>query len=549
MTDPVTFAVIKAGLDTIVDDMAYAVMRTARSPIVRDVLDYSATLCDAQGRILAQAKTVALHLGAVPDAMEVVLDRFGDDLHPGDVIVLNDPYAGGMHLPDIFMIRPVFAGARRLGFAVVIAHHCDMGGRVPGSNASDSTEIFQEGLRIPPIKLYDRGAPNRTLLALIATNVRLPDLVLGDLDAQYATCAIGERELLALHARHGDELEACFDRLLDYGEALTRKAIAAWPDGDYAFTDFIDGDGFSPDPIPIACRITVAGDQLAVDFAGSSPQVKGAINSTFSFVKSATYLAIRCALDHEVPNNAGVYRCIAVSAPGRLDPQPAPARRRGRPGADRLPRRRHRPRRPRPGRPRPPHGRGGGGQHRRRHRRLPGRTALRPRRHDQRRLGRPRRQGRHRGRDEPEPEHVEPAGRDARGALSAPRRGIRAPPRLRRRRPLARRARPRPPVPPPRRPRRPPAPLRPHLARPLGPLRRPVRGAARAASSTAAPAGSRFPARRPSRSRAGTVIRHEQAGAGGWGDPAGRDPAAVAADLADGKISPERAEADYGARA
>ena len=214
-----------------------------------------------------------------------------------------------------------------MGFAVVVAHHCDMGGRVPGSNASDSTEIFQEGLRIPPIKLYERGVPNRTLLALIEKNVRLPDLVLGDLDAQYATCAIGERELLALHARHGTELEACFDRLLDYGEALTRKAIAAWPDGDYSFTDFIDGDGFSPDPIPIACRLTVAGDRVAVDFAGSAGQVKGAINSTFSFVKSATYLAIRCALDHDVPNNAGVYRCIGVSAPegSILNPRmPAP---------------------------------------------------------------------------------------------------------------------------------------------------------------------------------------------------------------------------------
>jgi N-methylhydantoinase B len=315
MTDPVTFAVIKAGLDTIVDDMAYAVMRTARSPIVRDVLDYSVTLCDRQGRILAQAKTVALHLGAVPDAMEVVLARFAGDLYPGDVIVLNDPYAGGMHLPDIFMVKPVFAGEALLGFAVVIAHHCDMGGRVPGSNASDSTEIFQEGLRIPPMKLYARGQPNRTLLAIIAANVRLPELVLGDLDAQYATCTIGERELVALHARHGSELERYFDRLLDYGEALTRKAVAGWADGDYAFTDFIDGDGFSDAPIAIACRITVAGEHLHVDFAGSSAQVKGAINATFSFVKSATYLAIRCALDHEVPNNAGVYRCITVSAP------------------------------------------------------------------------------------------------------------------------------------------------------------------------------------------------------------------------------------------
>lgn len=327
MTDPITFAVIKSGLDTIVDDMAYAVMRTARSPIVRDVLDYSVTLCDARGRILSQAKTVALHLGAVPDAMEVVIRSFAGDLFPGDVIVLNDPYDGGMHLPDIFMFKPVFSSERLLGFAVVIAHHCDMGGRVPGSNASDSTEIFQEGLRIAPMKLYERGEPNRTLLKIIEKNVRLPDMVLGDLDAQYATCNIGERELLRLFARYGDALEVYFDRLIDYGEALTRKAIAAWPDGEYRFTDYIDGDGFSTAPIPICCRITVAGDHLHVDFAGTSPQVKGAINSTFSFAKSATYLSIRCALDHEVPNNAGVYRCITVTAPegSILNPRmPAP---------------------------------------------------------------------------------------------------------------------------------------------------------------------------------------------------------------------------------
>lgn len=325
--DPITFAVIKSGLDTIVDDMAYAVMRTARSPIVRDVLDYSVTICDAQGRILSQAKTVALHLGAVPDAMDVIIERFKGDMFPGDVIVLNDPYDGGMHLPDIFMFKPIFSGERLLGFSVVIAHHCDVGGRVPGSNASDSTEIFQEGLRIAPMKLYERGAPNKTLFKIIEKNVRLPDLVLGDLDAQHATCNIGEREMRRLFDRYGEELETYFDRLIDYGETLTRKAIAAWPDGDYHFTDYIDGDGFSPAPIPIVCRITVKGDHLWVDFAGSSPQVKGAINSTLSFVKSSTYLTIRCALDHDVPNNAGVYRCITVTAPegSILNPKmPAP---------------------------------------------------------------------------------------------------------------------------------------------------------------------------------------------------------------------------------
>ena len=155
--------------------------------------------------------------------------------------------------------------------------------------------------------------------------------MLGDLDAQYATCNIGERETLRLFERHGAGLEAYFDRLIDYGEELTRKAIASWPDGDYSFTDYIDGDGFSSTPLPIACTITVKGDHLWVDFAGSSPQVKGAINSTLSFVKSATYLTIRCALDHDVPNNAGVYRCITVTVPegsilNPLMPAPVAAR-------------------------------------------------------------------------------------------------------------------------------------------------------------------------------------------------------------------------------
>jgi len=326
--DPITFAVLKSAVESVVDDMAYTVMRTARSPIVRDVLDYSTTMCDAQGRILAQAKTVALHLGAVPDAMEALLRHYGDSLAPGDVIVFNDPYDGGMHLPDIFMFKPIFAGEELIAFSVVICHHCDVGGRVPGSNASDSTEIFQEGLRIPPLKLYEAGKRNTTLFEVISKNVRLPDLVIGDLEAQLATCALGERELLRLVGKYGvPQIRAFIDEFLDYGERLTRRSIEAWPDGAYTFTDYIDGDGFDERPIPIKVTLTVAGSQLSVDFTGSSPQVKGAINSTLSFVKSATYLSVRCVLDAEVPNNAGVYRCIDVTAPKGclLNPEfPAP---------------------------------------------------------------------------------------------------------------------------------------------------------------------------------------------------------------------------------
>lgn len=314
--DPITFAVIKSALDSIVDEMAYSVISTARSEIVKDVMDFSTCICGADGQMLAQAKTIALHLGAVPVAMDHVLQRYGGDMEPGDVIVLNDPYEGGMHLPDLFMFRPIFLEQRLEGFAVAICHHTDVGGRVPGSNASDSTEIYQEGLRIPAVKLYERGRPNEMLFRLIEKNVRVPDIVRGDIEAQFAACRVGEREFTKLLQRYGrDEAQRYLVALMDYAERLTREEIAGWPDGTYRFTDYIDDDGFSDRPIPIAVAITVAGDRLVVDYEGSSPQVQGALNSTLSYTQSCTYLSVRCVLQADVPNNAGVFRAIEVRAP------------------------------------------------------------------------------------------------------------------------------------------------------------------------------------------------------------------------------------------
>lgn len=315
--DPITFAVIKNGLDAIVDEMAYDVIRTARSEIVKDVMDYSAAICDTDGNMIAQAKTVALHLGAVPEAMGVVLEQYGDGLVPGDAVILNDPYQGGMHLPDIFMFMPIFdADANLQGFSVVICHHTDVGGRVPGSNASDSTEIFQEGLRIPALKLFEAGEPNETLFKLIDINVRLPDRVIGDLKAQFAACRTGARELGKMFDRYGSEMTAMyFAELLDYAERMTRAEIAAWPDGTYSFTDYIDDDGFSDTPLPIAVAITVHGDSVTVDYEGSAPQVPAALNSTKSYTNSCTYLSVRCCLKGDIPNNAGVFRAITVNAP------------------------------------------------------------------------------------------------------------------------------------------------------------------------------------------------------------------------------------------
>ena len=315
--DPITFAVIKSGLDSIADDMAYTVVRIARSEIVKDVMDFSAAICAEDGQMVAQAKTIAQHLGAIPEAMESVLKTFGGNIHDGDVIIMNDPYHGGMHLPDIFMFVPIFYEGKRRAFAVVICHHTDVGGRVPGSNASDSTEIYQEGLRIPPLKLYDTGVLNTTLETLIKINVRVPDRVWGDLSAQFAAAQVGRRGLEKLMARYGaDEVDAYLQELLDYAERMTCEEIRQWPKGTYHFTDYIDNDGFTETPIPIKVAITVNEDgTLFVDYAGSSPQVRGALNSTLSFTHSLTYLSVRCVLSKELPNNVGMFRCVKVKAP------------------------------------------------------------------------------------------------------------------------------------------------------------------------------------------------------------------------------------------
>ena len=326
--DPITFALIKNALDSLVDEMAYTVIRTARSEIVKDVMDFSTAFCDRNGQMMAQGKTIALHLGSIPDAIETVLSIYEDDIHPGDIIILNDPYMGGMHLPDIFMFKPVFFEEKLEGFAVSITHHTDMGGRVPGSNASDSTEIFQEGLRIPPLKLYEKGVVNDTIIKMIERNVRVPDLVIGDLYAQYAACMVGEREFLKLIERYGQGTVSLYmEELLDYAERLTREEIKKWPNGTYTFIDYMDNDGFQEEPIPIHVNVQVHDDSITVDYEGTSPQVKGAINPTFSFTKSCTYLSVLCVLDQSIPNNIGVFRAINVKAPkgSLLNPEsPAP---------------------------------------------------------------------------------------------------------------------------------------------------------------------------------------------------------------------------------
>ena len=203
MPDPIEFELFKNAILSIADEMALTIVRTAYSGVLRDNMDFSTAVADGDGRLVAQGLTLPGHLGSIPTALAAVLTRFAGDIRPGDVFMMNDPFEGGMHLPDIFVFKPVFVDGERLAFAATVCHHTDVGGRVPGSNASDSTEIYAEGLRIPPLKLYEEDKRNETIVQIIERNVRVPVRVFGDLRAQLSACHIAERQILELAARYG----------------------------------------------------------------------------------------------------------------------------------------------------------------------------------------------------------------------------------------------------------------------------------------------------------------------------------------------------------
>lgn len=317
--DAIQIEILKNALTSIGDEMALTVLRTAHSTIIKDGADFSTAICGASGELLAQGLTIPQHLGSIPDALLAVLRHFADDLHPGDIVIQNNPFDGGMHLQDIFVFKPVFDPAdqsRLVAFACAIAHHTDVGGRVPGSNASDSTEIYQEGIRFPVIKLFERGKPNQAVFDILAANVRVPDMVLGDLRATLAACHYGEREFLKLMQRYGnEEFPALLAEFLDYTERLTRAEIRQLSEGTYTFEDWIDDDGLTEDPILLKVALTISDGEVIADYTGSSPQVRGALNATESFTKANTYLALRCVFESDLPNNSGFFRPIKVIAP------------------------------------------------------------------------------------------------------------------------------------------------------------------------------------------------------------------------------------------
>tara|TARA_B100000676_G_scaffold136057_1_gene134904 strand:+ start:396 stop:2114 length:1719 start_codon:yes stop_codon:yes gene_type:complete len=316
MIDPIRLELIKNALVMVSDNMMVSVLRTSRSTLIKSNMDFSASILDGDGNMVAQGLALPGHLGATMPALQGCLDYFGDDIGPGDILANNDPYAGGSHLNDIFMFKPVYRDGVRVCFLGLILHHTDLGGRVAGGQAADSDEIFQEGLRIPPSKIYEAGKPNDTLMRLIEHNTRVPNTVMGDVRAQLAALITGAGEVEKLIDTYGaDELTKYMAALIDYTERLVRNAIRDLPDGEAEFTEYNDDDGVGGGPVTIHVKVTVQDDEVTVDFTGTSPQMGGALHTNYWFTASLSYAALRTVMPADTPNNVGFYRPITVIAP------------------------------------------------------------------------------------------------------------------------------------------------------------------------------------------------------------------------------------------
>lgn len=313
--DPATLAIFNALLASVAEEMGVTLGRTAHSPNIKERRDYSCAVFDADGRMAAQAAHIPVHLGAMPVAVDAV--RHLAPFKPGDMFILNDPFLGGTHLPDISLISPVFAADRQIGFVTNRAHHADVGGMSPGSMPV-ATELYQEGMIIPPLRLYDGGRRNDDLFALLLRNMRVPEQRRGDFDAQIAAQRTGEARLIALAERHGPaELRRQTDQLMQYAERVTRAALAAVPEGAYAFEDALDSDGHSDEPVWLRVKLTFAGGALHCDFTGSSAQRPGSINAVASVTRSAVYYVVRCLLEEDAPSNDGCFRPVSFTLPER----------------------------------------------------------------------------------------------------------------------------------------------------------------------------------------------------------------------------------------
>ncbi|HZQ34456.1 MAG TPA: hydantoinase B/oxoprolinase family protein [Dehalococcoidia bacterium] len=313
--DPAELAIFNALFASVAEEMGVTLGRTAHSPNIKERKDFSCAVFNPQGDLVAQAAHIPVHLGAMPTAIRMI--RSLAPFRPGDVAILNDPYLGGTHLPDVTLASPVFAGRTLVGFVASRAHHADIGGMAPGSMPV-ARELWQEGVIIPPLRLVAAGRLNEELYALILRNVRSPEQSRGDFDAQLAANRTGERRLLELVERYGVAgLRRRMADLLDYAERMTRSALREVPAGSYSFEDALDDDGESPEPVPIRVTLTFADGAMHCDFSGTALARPASVNAVATVTRSAVYYCVRCLLDDAVPSNEGCFRPVRFTLPER----------------------------------------------------------------------------------------------------------------------------------------------------------------------------------------------------------------------------------------
>lgn len=317
--DPITLEILRNSLRSITDESYIALTKAAYSTNIKERRDHSIALTDAQGRLVVQSdNSLPIHLASMLGMMEQLLQKYSpNEMLEGDIFVANDPYvAGGTHLPDVNLAMPTFVGGELLGFVCNIAHHADIGGMTPGSMAGGMSEIYQEGLRIPLVRLFSGGELVEDIFEILLLNVRVPHERRGDYFAQVAACRLGARRLGELAQRYDFTfLTSSFEAIMDRTEARLRDGILRIPDGHYEFTDLLDNDGMGTSDIPISVGVDVKGKNITFDFEGTGLQMKGNFNMTFNATQSAVYYVLKALLDPDLPNNHGLIRAVQITAP------------------------------------------------------------------------------------------------------------------------------------------------------------------------------------------------------------------------------------------
>jgi N-methylhydantoinase B len=315
--DVITREIIWNALLSAAREMGVTMRQTSVSPIFNEGNDYSCAIFDREARLVCHGEFLPIHLGSLPYSVRYTLEEIGiEHLAPGDTVVLNDPFRGGSHLPDITMVTPIFFDGELVGYGANRAHHLDVGGTVPGSFYAQATENYQEGLRIPPVKLMRRGKLDRQIMRMILANVRLPENMEADLQSQVSANLTAVKRIPEVHERYGTAaIRRAMSEIMDHSERRIRSIIATWPDGEYVGEDAMDNDGITDEPKVVRVTVRVRGDQLEVDMTGSSPQADGPLNSVLGYTASAVYMTVQAATDPTIEPNDGCYRPVAINAP------------------------------------------------------------------------------------------------------------------------------------------------------------------------------------------------------------------------------------------